>query len=66
MEVQDINFAKETSAWEYLLKNCGAWMPQNEMVFIPGPSNRLFGDLLTGGFWAPVITRKHLLEGPGR
>ena len=20
---------------------------------------------LTGGFWAPVVTRKHLLEGPG-
>ena len=20
---------------------------------------------LTGGFWAPVATRKHLLEGPG-
>ena len=23
-------------------------------------------ETLTGGFWAPVVTRKHLLEGAGR
>ena len=24
-----------------------------------------FLETLTGGFWAPVVTRKHLLEGAG-
>ena len=34
-------------------------------IYIPGPSwTGCFGRL-TGGFWAPVVTRKHLLQGAG-